>query len=207
MQWPGRRSSVADMSTRVPTEATSTANVPATTTRQPRLGRTARQCWLVLHIACGVGWMGADVLLAGLVLTGKLSDDGTAVAAAYTIVRLLVPWTVPFLACGMLVTGVVLGWGTRWGLVQWWWVLVKLSVGVVLTVLVFVALVPGALGVPDGLTGSADHVRELVGRADDDLIYPPLVSFTALAFALTLSVFKPWGRTRWARDPRASGER
>lgn len=154
---------------------------------------------MVLHIACGVGWMGADILLAILVLTGRLADDGATVAAAYTAVRLVVPPVVPVLACGMLVTGVLLGLGTKWGLVQWWWVFTKLMIAIVLTALVFVALVPSALSIPDGLTGTADDVRDLVGRAGQDLMFPPFVSFAALAFALVLSVYKPWGRTRWGR--------
>ncbi len=167
------------------------------------LGFTMSQRWrkavLVLHIACGVGWMGADVLLAILVLTGRLSDDGTTVAAAYTVVRLVIPPVVPVLAGGMLFTGVLLGLGTKWGLVQWWWVFTKLTIAIVLTALVFVALVPSALSIPDGLTGTADEVRDLVGHATQDLMFPPFVSFAALAFALVLSVFKPWGRTRWRR--------
>ena len=164
-----------------------------------RLSRNARRTVLVLHILCGVGWMGADVLLAILVLTGRLSDDGATVAAAYTAVRLVIPPAVPVLAVGMLLTGVLLGLGTKWGLVQWWWVTVKLAIGVVLTLLVFVALVPGALGIPTGLTGTADQVRAAVGRAGEDLLFPPFVSFAALAVALVLSVVKPWKRTRWAR--------
>ena len=165
-----------------------------------RLSRNARRTVLVLHILCGVGWMGADLLLAILVLTGRLSDDGATVAAAYTAVRLVIPPAVPVLAVGMLLTGVLLGLGTKWGLVQWWWVTVKLAIGVVLTLLVFVALVPGALDIPTGLTGTADQVRHAVGRAGEDLMFPPFVSFAALAFALVLSIVKPWTRTRWARS-------
>jgi hypothetical protein len=153
------------------------------------------------HILCGVGWMGADVVLAVLVVTARVSDDGATVSSIYTVLRLVIPWTVPFLACGMLVTGVVLGWGTKYGLVQWWWVLVKLGVGVVLTVLVFASLVPGALSLPQGLAGSAEQVRAAVGNAGTDLMFPPFVSFAALGFALVLSVLKPWGRTRWGRRP------
>ncbi|WP_217702388.1 hypothetical protein [Nocardioides guangzhouensis] len=164
-----------------------------------RLSRRVRRAVLALHILCGVGWMGADVLLAILVVAGRTSGDGATVAAAYTAVRLVVPLAVPVLVGGMLVTGVLLGLGTKWGLVQWWWVFVKLLVGIVLTALVLVALVPGALSIPEGLTGTADQVRDAVGRAGEDLMFPPFVSFAALAFALVLSVYKPWSRTRWGR--------
>ncbi len=168
-------------------------------TSRVHLSRTARRWWLVTHILCGVGWMGADVVLALLVVTARLTDDGVLVSSIYTVLRLVIPWAVPFLAGGMLVTGVVLGWATHYGLAQWWWVLVKLCVGVVLTALVFLLLVPGALTLPVGLTGTADDVRAAAGSAGTDLMFPPFVSFAALAFALVLSVLKPWGRTPWGR--------
>jgi hypothetical protein len=163
------------------------------------LGRNWRRTVLVLHVLCGVGWMGLDLALGLLVVTGRVSDNGPTVAAAYTAARLVIPVVVPVLACGMLLTGIVLGLGTRYGLVQWTWVLTKLTLGVILTALVFVALVPGALSIPTDLVGSADEVRDAVGSAGTDLMYPPVVSFLALAFALVLSIWKPWGRTRWGR--------
>jgi hypothetical protein len=163
------------------------------------LSRPWRRTVLVAHVLCGVGWMGLDLGLLVLVITGASSDSGPTVAAAYTAARLVIPVVVPVLAVGMLLTGILLGWGTKWGLLQWTWVLTKLTIGIVLTVLVFVALVPGALSIPVDLTGTAAEVREAVGRTGRDLLFPPVVSFLALGFALMLSVWKPWGRTRWAR--------
>ena len=163
------------------------------------LSRNARRATLVLHVLAGAGWMGLDIGLAVMVLTGATTDDGSLAAAVYLVARLVVPVAVPVLASTMLLTGIVLGLGTRYGLVQWWWVLVKLSLGTLLTVLVFVALVPGVLTIPTDLAGTADQVRDAVGRQVQDIIFPPLVSFSLLGVALVLSVWKPWGRTRWGR--------
>ncbi len=165
------------------------------------LSRSARRVVLSLHLVCAVGWMGLDLGLFALLLTGWTTDDGPVAAAMYTAARVAVPPVVPALAIGMLLTGVVLGLATRWGLVQWWWVFVKLVIGVVLTVLVLVLLLPGALGLPTDLAGTADEVRDAVGREGRHLLFPPVVSFVALGVALWLSVRKPWGRTRWAREP------
>ena len=165
------------------------------------LGRSWRRVVLVLHVLCGVGWMGLDLGLGVLVFAGVTSDSGPTVAAVYTVARLVIPIVVPVLATGMLVTGVLLGLGTKYGLVQWTWVLTKLVIGTVLFALVYVALVPGALGIPADLpVGSAAEVRDAVGDAGTNLIYPPVVSFLALGFALVLSIWKPWGRTRWGHD-------
>lgn len=164
------------------------------------LTRPWRRTVLALHILCGAGWMGLDLGLLLLVLTGATSGSGPVVAAAYTSARLVIPIVIPVLAVGMLVTGVLLGWGTKWNLLEWTWVFTKLVIGIVLTILVFVALVPGALSIPTELSGTATEVRDAVGGAGQDLLFPPAVSFLALAVALVLSIWKPWGRTRWARD-------
>lgn len=172
-----------------------------------QLSRPLRRTVLALHVLCGVGWMGLDLGLLVLVVTGATSDSGPTTAAAYTAARLVIPVVVPVLATGMLLTGVLLGLGTRWRLTEWTWVLTKLVIGVVLTVLVYVALVPGALSIPSGLVGTADEVRAAVGGAGRDLLFPPVVSFLALAVSLVLSIWKPWGRTRWARRRRDTGGR
>lgn len=167
------------------------------------LSRPVRRALLALHILCGVGWMGLDLGLLVLVVAGATSDSGATAAAAYTSLRLVVPGVVSALATGMLVTGVLLGVGTRWRLTEWTWVLTKLVIGVVLTALVYLALVPTALAIPRELAGTAEQVRDAVGRASSDLVYPPVVSFTLLGVALVLALWKPGGRTRWGRRRQA----
>jgi len=166
-----------------------------------RLSRPWRRTVLAVHVLCGVGWMGLDLALLVLVVAGATSGSAATVAAAYTSVRLVVPLVVTALATGMLVTGVLLGWGTKWSLLEWSWVFVKLVTGVVLTALVFLLLVPSALGIPAVLAGAADGaaVRNAVGDAVRNLLFPPAVSFAALGLALVLSIWKPWGRTPWVR--------
>jgi hypothetical protein len=170
------------------------------------LSRPWRRTVLVGHVLCGVGWMGLDLGLMVLVLTGATSDSGPTVAAAYTAARLVIPVVVPVLATGMLLSGILLGWGTKWGLLQWTWVVTKLAIGLVLTALVFVALVPGALSIPTELTGTAAEVRDAVGAGGRAQNLPPRVGFQARGFALVLSIWKPWGRTRWARRPAPARE-
>lgn len=171
------------------------------------LSRPWRRTVLVLHVLCGVGWMGLDIGLAVLVLTGLTTGDGATAAAAYSAAAIVIPPVVPVLALGMLGTGVLLGLGTKWGLVTWTWVLSKLVIGILLTVLVFVALLPGVLAIPSGLTGDADAVRTAVGDEASGLAFPPIVSFALLGVSLALSIWKPGGRTRWARATPERGVR
>jgi hypothetical protein len=164
-----------------------------------QLTRRRRQAVLVAHIVSAVGWIGVDLALLPLVITGLTTDDGVTAAAAYRAIAILVPVTVPFLSVLIVGTGLVLGLGTKWGLVRYWWVTVKLATAVLLTVLVFVALLPGvmALEVTDATTG--DEVR----AAFDDpamFLYPPVVSGMMLTAAVVLSVVKPGRRRGAARD-------
>ena len=61
----------------------------------PRLPRRWRKAVLILHIIAGVGWIGVDLALLPLVITGLTTDEGETAAASYRAIAVLVPWTVP----------------------------------------------------------------------------------------------------------------
>jgi hypothetical protein len=158
------------------------------------LSRRWRKATLILHIVAGGSWIGIDVMVAVLVWTGWFGSDADVRGLAYRALAAFAVW--PMLTSGLvcLVTGLLLGLGTRWGLLRYWWVAVKLVLNLVLCTLILVALEPGMAVV--GAYG-----RELAGGAvapDEvsSLFFPPAVSLTALTFATVLSVVKPWGRLR-----------
>lgn len=180
-----------------------------TDTTRPRVGRLTRrqrQAVLVLHIVSAVGWIGVDLALIPLVLTGLTTDDGPTAAAAYRAAAILVPWTVPALSLLIVTTGVLLGIGTKWGLTRYWWVLAKLGISVVLTVLVFVALLPAVLALESTAATTGDEVR----AAFDDpamFLYPPVVSGLLLLAAVVLSVVKPQKRVQRRVQRRVGSDR
>ena len=165
------------------------------------LGRRTRQTVLVVHIVSAGAWIGIDVIVAVLVLTGWFGgDDGTR-GIAYQALARFVFW--PMLTAGLtcLVTGLLLGMATKWGLLRYWWVAVKLTLNLVLCTLILVALNPGM----DEVRGYGEALS--AGGSPDDavvsqLFYPPAVSLTALSLATVLAVMKPWGRTRKRRSGR-----
>lgn len=171
-----------------------------------RLSPRLRKTTLLLHLLCGIGWMGVDLALLPLLLTGLTTDDGATAASCYVAVTVIVPLAVPILSLGILATGLLLGWGTTWGVLRYWWVVVKLVMAVTLLFLVLFLLVPGIndLPTPDA-TASADAVRDQIGPATTGLLFPPLVSFAMLAIAAIISLFKPWSRTPWSTPPTPRG--
>ena len=168
------------------------------------LSRRWRQTTLIVHIVSAGAWIGIDVIVAVLVLTGWFSDALETRSLAYQALAAFVVW--PMLASGLvsLASGLLLGLGTKWGLVRYWWVLVKLVLNLVLCILILVLLQPM---MPD----VGQHGRDLLTVAADpatvsQLFFPPAVSLTTLTFATLLAVVKPWGRIgRRAPQPRSSG--
>jgi hypothetical protein len=166
-----------------------------------RLAPAWRKGVMVLHAISGIGWMGVDIAVLILLVTARTSDDAAVVASGFNAIRMIVPVAVPPLSLSILITGVLLGLGSSWGLIRYWWVLVKLCLSLIMTVLVFVSLVPAVneIAMLDMTAVSADTVRTSLGDLPTQLMYPPVVSFLMLATATILSIYKPWRRTPWSR--------
>lgn len=152
----------------------------------------------MVHIVAAGAWIGVDVIVAVLVLTGWFSGDGTVRGIAYQALAMFVVWPMLTSALVSLITGLILGLGSTWGLLRYWWVAVKLALNLVLCTLIVFLL-------PPGMGEIRDHGRQLQAGATPDkdmstLFFPPAVSLTALSFATVLAVFKPWGRLRGARS-------
>ena len=163
-----------------------------------RLGARTRKSVLLVHIASAGAWLGIDVVMAVLVFTALGTDDDRTKALAFRALELVAVW--PLLTMGMLclLTGILLGLGSRYGLVRYWWVAVKLALNLVLSGLVLVALAPE-------VADAAERARQFDAGLPaplgvGDLIFPPIVSPTALLVAMVLAVFKPWGRIRAANQ-------
>ena len=164
--------------------------------RSWRLRPQLRKSLLVAHIASAGAWLGIDVVMGILVFTALRGDDATR-ALCYRALALFAGW--PLIATGLacLASGVVLGLGTVYGLVRYWWVATKLALNDVLVALVPLALRPTVLEQAEqGRRFLADLPATL---AVGDLLFPPIVSPSALLIAMILAVFKPWGLIRKAR--------
>lgn len=171
------------------TTVTQTRSQPARRAPWRLRGRTRRTV-LILHVLAVGVWVGVDVLVGVFVLAGWLSGDAGVRAIAYQALGTFVVW--PMLVAGLasLATGIVLGLGSKYGLVRYWWVAVKLVLNIVLILL----LQPQMDEVVEYGRGLADG--SAAERGLSDLFFPPAVSLTALTLATVLSVAKPWGRVR-----------
>lgn len=166
-----------------------------------RLSPLARKIGLVVHIVAGIGWMGVDIALLALLITVNTTNDPILVSSGLNAVRMIVPYAVPPLSLAILASGLVLGFGSRWGIVRYWWVFVKLVLAAIMATLVFVALLPAVNGIAvlaaNGVSAAA--LRASLGDLPTSLLFPPGVSLLMLGIAAVLSIFKPWKTTPWSR--------
>jgi hypothetical protein len=143
------------------------------------LPRPVRQIWLVLHVVSSVGWIGVEIAMLTLCFTGLATEDPQRVHAMYSAASLLA--NVFFLPGTLLVlvTGIVISLGTKWGLARYYWVLAKLVIALVVT-----AVATISQPAPPGVVGAF------------------LVACGLFAIAAVLSIVKPWGRVNWRRIAR-----
>jgi hypothetical protein len=156
-----------------------------------------RKLLLLTHIASAGAWLGIDLVMGIMVFTAMLSGDGLSGATAVASLGYFATWPLATLGLLCLGTGILLGTGSKYGLVRYWWVSVKLVLNVVLVTLVVVALAPEVGPLAESARESLPDGGVLPELSD--MVYPPVVSTTAVLFAMTLSVFKPWGLTRRLR--------
>jgi Predicted integral membrane protein (DUF2269) len=182
--------------------ATKTATRTQPAQRPWRLSTGARKLTLTIHIITAIGWIGVDFVLFVFALTGMLSDDPITLATCYRAIDMFAVVLLLPLGLLSLATGLLLGWGTKYGIFRYHWVLWKLILNTVLTTLVLVLLRPGVAEAADAVDGPTATLPDRLSEAQSNLIFPPTVSITALTFATVLAVYKPWGRTKHGRRRR-----
>lgn len=158
------------------------------------MGGRLRKLSLTAHIACSVGWLGAVAVTLALSIAGLVSDDRAQVRAVYLTLELSGWYVLIPLAVASLVTGLVQALATPWGLFRHYWVVVKLLMNVLATAVLLLYM--------QSLAHFADLAR--AGAPLTRLRTPSPVlhasgAIVLLLVALTLSVYKPRGRTRYGR--------
>lgn len=158
----------------------------ATTLPVPRfrLARRARLAVTVVHVISSVALLG-QVWVNAMLAVIALRAPGSA-RAAYSFLQDLVYTSAAPLSVVSLVSGIVLGLGTKWGVLRFRWVAAKL----VLLLLVVIA----------GITIQGTLLEQLIAApvpgAQASHIAITAVQFVLLAMATWLSVVKPGGRIR-----------
>ena len=164
-----------------------------------------RKVALTAHVTASVGWLGVVATFLALAVAGLASEDAQTVRSGYVAMELIGWYVIVPLCAASLVTGVVSSLGTTWGLVRYYWVVVKLVITVLATVALLLHMQP------------VDHIADVAaGAAWPDgalhglrvqLVIQSGAAVLALLVATALSVYKPQGLTRRGQRARAAGSR
>jgi len=152
-----------------------------------------RKFALTTHVTASVGWLGAVGAFLALAIVGRSSQDPQTVRAAYLALPAITWFVIVPLTLAALLTGIVQSLGTTWGLFQHYWIVTKLLLTVLATILLLVhtQLIDRVATRAAEATLSTGDLRqsriELVAKAGAALL--------VLLVATTLSVYKPWGMT------------
>lgn len=162
-------------------------------TMTPRLRKFA----LTAHVTSSVGWLGAVAGFFALAVAGLTSQDAQMVRAAYLAMDLTAWFVIVPLSLASPLTGIVQSLGTTWGLFRHYWIVAKLLITILATLVLLLHMQPIShiAGVAGESTLSSVDLRglriQLVANAGAALL--------VLLVATTLSVYKPQGMTRYGR--------
>jgi hypothetical protein len=157
----------------------------------PRLRKLA----LIAHVTCSVGWLGSIAGFLALAIAGLASSDHEVTRAAYVGMDLVAWFAIVPLCFASLVTGLVQSLGTSWGLVRHYWVLIKLVLTVISTIILMIHMRPiGQLAEAALQDTLAEHRGARI-----QLVVDAAAAIVVLVVNVVLSIVKPRGLTRHGR--------
>jgi hypothetical protein len=159
---------------------------------------------LTAHVTCSVGWLGAVAGFLALAIAGLVSQYLQTVRGMYIAMNLIGWYIIVPLCFASLVTGLIQALGTPWGLFRHYWVVGKLLIAVLATVVLMLHMQPisylgrAATEQELGLGDFRDVRVQLIANAGAALL--------VLLVATALSIYKPRGLTKYGwRKQRALG--
>ncbi len=148
---------------------------------------------LTAHITSSVGWLGAVAGFLALAIAALTSQDDELVRAAFLVMELIGWFALVPLSFASLLTGLVQSLGTKWGLVRHYWVLFKLLITVVSTI-ILLAYMETLSYLAGAAADTTSSTADLHGLARSPVLHSG-AALLALLVATTLSVYKPKGIT------------
>jgi hypothetical protein len=160
-----------------------------------------RKLSLTAHIVASLGWLGAVLVFLALGVIGLTSPNAQTVRGAYLVMEPAAWYVLVPLAFASLLTGLIQGLGTSWGLFRHYWVLFKLVINLFATIVLLMfmesfRLMAGMAA--DPAMPTAD-VRAMGTFPRDHAAAAALL----LIAATVLAVYKPKGMTRYGQRQRS----
>src|SRR5258707_6908187 len=150
-----------------------------------------RKFALTAHVTSSIGWFGAVAVFLALALVGLTSQDARVVRAAYLVIGLTTWFVIVPLAFASLLTGGVSSLGTRWGLFRSYWVVMKLIITLVATVVLLIHT--QTIGLLVGAAAKSAVLGSNLSGAQLNMVVASGLALLVLLVLTVLSVYKPRG--------------
>jgi hypothetical protein len=156
-----------------------------------RLSPRARKLTLTTHVVASVGWLGAVAATLVLAVAGIASSDVQTVRAVYPALEVMGWYALVPLSLASLLSGLVVSLAGKWGLLQHYWVVTKLVINLVASIVLLLYM--QTLGALAETAGSGAELEAI--RSPSPVLHAG-AALVLLVAAAILSIFKPAGRTR-----------
>lgn len=155
-----------------------------------------RKLLLATHLVASLGWAGAlagflALSITGFVLADPATQNATHIAMDILTITVIVP-----LAFAALLTGIIQGLVTPWGLVRHYWVLFKLLI--VATATYMLVLKTGAIADMAEVAVTGDLTSTSYNGARLSILGHAIGGLLVLIWAALLAIYKPRGQTPFA---------
>jgi hypothetical protein len=157
-----------------------------------------RKLTLTAHITGSVGWIGAISTFLALAVVELSSQNALIVRGIFLSMDMIAWFIIVPLSLASLFTGLVLALFTKWGLLSHYWVLAKLLINVLASIilLMYVQSLGSLASIAAASTVSEAQLLSLRGS---DSVEHSGAALLALLVATLLSVYKPRGMTRYGQ--------
>lgn len=149
---------------------------------------------LAAHVVASGVWLGTAFAKLVLGLAAAMSNDPVVSRSLYLSTEAM-NVAFPPTAVATLATGVLLSLGTKWGLLEYYWVATKLAVTIVVVstgIALADRLILRSISTPSVADGA---ILGVVSAPTTLLISLFATHVLLLIVATVLSVYKPWGKT------------
>lgn len=154
-----------------------------------------RKLGLTLHVIVSLSWLGAVLAFLVLTIPALWGAAPFVVRAAYVAMNVLARFAILPLCVAALATGVFQSLISPWGLVQHYWVVFKLALNVVSTLVLVGHLGPIAVLADAAFAGTLDGGG--LSQMRTQIAIDACAAAVVLVLATGLAIYKPRGLTAY----------
>lgn len=152
-----------------------------------------RKLALTAHVSTSVGWVGALAVFLAHAVASVISQDDQMVRAASLAMGLTAWFVILPLSFATVITGIVQALGTAWGLFRHYWIVFKLLLTAVATIVLLLKLGPIST-LADAAAQATFSSGDLMGSRTSLTVHAA-GGLVVLLAAATLAIYKPRGVT------------